>query len=272
MAPPIVNLCCAVGLLAPFATTALTAELGSNNTCQNVTAVPDVLSLGLGQCVDQQGRTSTAFMCVDDACPFISNADSCALLCTADPGCTGFDLRQSSVTSSSTNTPSLTCAIFTAQAPSPPEYWVEVNGTQPSNGRIVVNAGGISNSTCCYKRAYPRPNPDNNPVPPPPIQSDVQKGIFAERTVYAEAASLNATPAVLELIEYCSVNATYGDGSPFFMFNATNCPGMASDSRHATASPTAQDVLARFAAEVRAAECVRTFYCVADDASQVFVD
>ena len=219
----------------------------------------DIYLVGQGQCVDQVGNTSSAFTCQGVGCPTTFTADSCALACVADDGCTGFDLRTNATTGL------VGCFIFVTAAPvypsaAAPWPFVAVPGLQPLAGRVVAASNSAADS-CCYKHAYPRPNPTTNPLQAPPPQSDVQKAVFANKTAQAAAASNAALPALTALIDFCAANATV-KGVPFSIFGPTECPGMADLIAGTTAPyPTTAQILARFDLEVCPAMTARAPAC-----------
>ena len=87
----------------------------------------------------------------------------------------------------------------------------------------------------------------------PPAQSANQVRIFANRTKLAANASAAALPALVEHITFCS-NITAADGN--YIFGAVACPGLADLTNNGTLAPwpTANQILERFSAEVKAAE------------------
>ena len=212
----------------------------------------DFWLVGTGQCVDTAGNSTSGYVCPTAPCPVAQDADSCGLLCELDDGCTGFELRTAAIPN--TTTPALHCFLFVVAPvedthhPTEPWPWVKVNGTQPLNGRVVVKADG-NPASCCYKRAYPRPNPSANPVKMPPVQSKLQQEIFANLTAEAKEASATATPALMELIDFCAANATLS-GRPYHMFNATYCPGLADLTAPGQEYPTSAQIIQRFSEEV----------------------
>ena len=112
------------------------------------------------------------------------------------------------------------------------------------------------------QKAWPRPNPANNPVTVPPKQSPFQQELFANHSKAAAAASAAAVPELTSIIEYCSEHAVDHAGRPYPMFNATNCPGMADLTNNGTtaSSPSAAQILKRFSEEV--CSLVRLFVCL----------
>ncbi len=214
--------------------------------CPPATSPLDIFLLGTGHCADAQKQTATAWGCTTDPCPTLSDEAACTMLCLADTSCTGFELRDLSTKkeveeedgaivgaaasgggSGSQHIKSQsTTAAAVATTPAPPAAnlgcflivdqptgavavwpWTRSNGTQagPAN-RSVVMADGSADS-CCYKKAYPRPNPSNNPVPQPPRQSALQQKIFAAQQETAAAASDAAIVPLTELLQYCLVRA-----------------------------------------------------------------
>ena len=263
----------------------------------NETQMTDLYLFGHGSCVDQANLTVSLFGCTNLShaqCLELADTGSCALACQADPGCTGFELRQmqlpvtpvqqlvhvqsqETVVSPSpahpvpspspahapvpapAPAPALACFIAVAQAPAKPRHhqtlaWKQVNGTQPDNGRVVAGTNADVDN-CCYKRAYPRPNPSKNPVPTPPTQTEEQKMIFANQSALAAAASAAALPELTNLISFCAANASVP------IFDAEHCPGMAYATANGTLAPypTAEQLIERFAAAVRGAEYVHGF-------------
>jgi len=224
---------------------------GQQLTCENVTEFgDDILLIGQGRCVDGAGQPATTYSCPAAPCPAMDEPAACALLCDGELECTGFEMRLTTNTSTTA-----TCFIFVNHAPVTGESaqwpWVRTNGTQTGSGVVVASSDAAVNS-CCYKKAYPRPNPIDNPVPVPIAQSDLQKEIFANRTVEAAAASAAALPTLSALVDFCANYTT--DGT--HLFDVTECPGMADVTENGTLAPwpNASQILERFSAEVRAAE------------------
>ena len=215
--------------------------------------IPDIVLAGQGNCVNGTSFTANTFACATSPCPATSDEATCGAVCAADPGCTGFELRANAA-----NQPE--CFVLTAAAPLPLNGsaalpWTPVNGTQEDWGRAVATVNSVA-TACCYKRSYPRPNPFNNPVPKPPRQSAIQQAIFANKTALARAASVAATPALEQLVEFCAANATDAHGHPYDIFGPALCPGMADLTNNGTLAPypTAAQILQRFSDELRAAE------------------
>ena len=239
---------------------------GGGNCTESLT--PDFTLLGSGRCVDSADLTPLSYACTQAGCPAIDDLASCSLVCTTDSGCTGFEMRDAGDGSG------VNCFVFVAKTPkfgsaSLPWPWVQYNGTQPNNARIVVSTSrhpseeqmknGVSKGndhSCCYKKNYPRPNPDGNPVPQPPKMTPLQKQIYAEKNAIAAAASAEVMPALVKVIDYCIDHAVAADGvSNANLFNATNCPGMADLTEGgASTTPSAAQILERWSKEVLNAE------------------
>ena len=219
----------------------------------------DLALLGQGRCTNTAGNFPTSFACLSTECPDMFDVETCGLVCESFGPCTGFELR---LPANAPNTTSPECWVITATTPPVGSYvfpLVQVNGTQPATSSgVVVAATDHSPSACCYKKAYPRPNPLDNPVPIPVAQSDAQKQIFANRTALAEAASNAALPNLTALIDFCANYTT--DGT--HLFDAVKCPGLADLTQNGTLAPwpTTAQILERFDAEVRAAEYGHGFF------------
>ena len=146
---------CATLLVGHFACTAA--------ACNTTLSTLGYTFLGPGRCQDRAGNTSTAYACLANrTCP-PQDANKCAAICASASGCTGFEMR--------TGMPNITsvlpvCCILVSTAPhsEPSLPWSLVPGQQPKSGRVVVKASGNLTAGCCYKRDYPNPNPDLNPV------------------------------------------------------------------------------------------------------------
>ena len=213
-------------------------------TCSNSTD-PDIWLVGSGQCTDVGGRTAAYYACSGPDCLQLGDEEACAMLCRSVPSCTGFDLIDNP-------SQGVVCHLFSLAPPILADLnWSLVNGTQPSSGRTVVTSDSTPGA-CCYKRAYPRPNPWDNPIRRPPKQSALQKAIFANRSLDAAKASAVALPELVKLLEFCSANAVDEHGLPFYPFNITNCPGMGYATDNGTTSdwPTTAQLLERFSQEV----------------------
>jgi hypothetical protein len=210
--------------------------------------------VGAGACTDAGGLTSAYYTCDAPTCnvtaPF--TLATCLAVCTADDGCTGFDFLTDPTTAATS------CHVFVANPPAPPaagSVWALVAGTQPASGRVVVTSNAAAAGSCCYKHAYPRPNPWTNPVPSPPVQTATQQAVYAKAAAEAAAASAFFQPALEAVIAYCSANATSG-GTPISIFGPEMCPGMADLTANGTLAPypTPAQILQRFSAEMAAAE------------------
>jgi hypothetical protein len=201
--------------------------------CPPATSPLDIDLLGTGHCADAHRQTVTAWGCTSEPCPMLSDEAACTMLCLADTSCTGFELRDLSSSMSSSNyvdgrvaaggrgggllvkdssssaATNIGCFLIVDQLTGAVAEWPwsRSNGTQagPAN-RSVAMADGTAGA-CCYKKAYPRPNPPNNPVPQPPKQSALQQKIFAQHQELAAAASDAAIPRITELLQYCLVRA-----------------------------------------------------------------
>eukprot|EP00750_Incisomonas_marina_P021863 INCI4775.1.p1 GENE.INCI4775.1~~INCI4775.1.p1 ORF type:complete len:456 (-),score=58.05 INCI4775.1:1120-2487(-) len=217
----------------------------------------DTSLFGAGRCTNAANLTASAFACLAAPCPALQSVDACALVCMADPGCTGFELRPLSPNSTVRSCFVMTAAAPTLQGPGPVRWpWTAVTGTQASAGRTIAKADiSLDPTACCYKRSYPRPNPPDNPVPTPPVQSKTQAQVFALKAAQAHLASQAALPQLTALIDFCAVNATTATGAPIVLFGAEECPGMADLlGPNATGSPTTAQILSRFDEELLAME------------------
>ena len=246
---------------ARFATVLLTVVTGTLAlTCDPLPAAtqPSIRLLGQGLCQNAESLTPVAYKCNASEptsapdCALLGTADSCAAMCLEDDGCTGFELRLNAVTGAAD------CYIFFSYLPTTDFQWiVGDNGTQYLNSSrlSVVSADGNANA-CCYKRAYPRPCPLDNPIIAPPKQSPRAQEIFARMNASAQVASDAALPALEAIIAYCSANATNSSGLPANMFSAEHCPGMADLTANGTLAPypTPQQIIQRFGEEMLAAE------------------
>ena len=217
--------------------------LASQVTCGPV-ATDDIDLVGVGHCRNADGLTATVHQCVGEPCIAQGDPALCSLLCLLDDGCTGFELR------TDPGTGQMECFPMYSTAPSLDESgvawnWTKVNGTQPAFGRSVVSADN-SSGTCCYKRAYPRPCPVDNPIKMPLKQSARAKEIFQRMDELASAASDRDLPKLIEFIDYCLANATTD------LFGVKLCPGMADVTLNGTLAPrpTSVQLLERFSAEV----------------------
>lgn len=191
-----------------FSTTVAVAD---NLQCaQSASPDTEIYLLGQGHCVNRDGLLAASWTCSSPPCPEISDEPACSMLCLLDSRCTGFELRSipiNSTTGDANEATTVGCFLLvpvpTANAAAWP--WVHNNGTQlPPYNRSVMSADGATDA-CCYKRAYPRPNPPDNPVRAPPPQSRVQKDVFAQQALLAGNASAHALPRLTKLIDYCLV-------------------------------------------------------------------
>jgi len=175
----------------------------------------DLWLVGNGLCVSGTNLTATGFMCnQSEACALFGSAAACGAVCEADPSCTGFE-TSSNLTSSN----QVTCKVFTVDVPSsqPAWLWSLSPGGQGTLGHSVVTSSGDAGS-CCYKRAYPSPNPVDNPVKKMAKQSARQKAIYALQAAEAAVASATALPNLTSLIDFCATNTD--------LFGPEKCPGM----------------------------------------------
>jgi hypothetical protein len=226
------------------------------------TGIPDLYLQGAGNCINAAGLTPTYYHCsVPTGCPATYTLAECGTVCASDDGCTGFEMV-------STAGGVEQCHVFITQAPLianstfPPIVnatmrnlnWTVVAGTQSNYGRTVANVNPQGTSSCCYKNAYPRPNPSDNPVPMPPVQSPTQVATYANLSHIAAAAHTAALPALESLVAFCAANATNG-GKPYNIFGAEHCPGMADLTAISGGEfPSASQILERFSLEAKAAE------------------
>ena len=217
--------------------------------CSSETSSRAVLLVGQGHCIDSRNLTVNAYTCTANPCVPMQDLQTCELVCVGTRGCTGFELVNNSAGSDLSNN----CRVFSSVVPdlgSGLWPWRVENGTQNGHGSgfAVVTSDG-STDACCYKVAYPIPNVNDNPVPTPPLQSDAQKAIFANRSSLAAAAAADALPALESLIDFC---ASYSpDGGATHLFDAASCPGMADVTRNGTLKPwpNASEILSRFSQE-----------------------
>jgi len=226
---------------------ASTAAMDAGFTCPPPVAdYFDQSLVGQGRCVGVDGGNATVFSA---NCTSFDAPSSCGGGCAAEAACVGFELR-----SLADNT--TTCHIVSASAPTLGSNesctWAQQVGTQSGTGLSVAAASGDPDA-CCYKRAYPNPNPFDNPVPTPPAQSTRQQAIFANKSAAAAAASQAALPNVTALIDFCA-NVSLSDGS--HLFDVANCPAMAAVTANGTLAPwpSGAQIAERFALEIRAAE------------------
>eukprot|EP00750_Incisomonas_marina_P029347 INCI716.4.p1 GENE.INCI716.4~~INCI716.4.p1 ORF type:complete len:481 (-),score=65.57 INCI716.4:475-1917(-) len=209
--------------------------------------------VGQGHCVDSRNLTANAYTCTAEPCTPMQDPDTCELVCLGTRGCTGFELVNTSASGLGNN-----CRVFSSVVPDLGAGlwpWRVENGTQNGRGSgFVVVSGDGSEDACCYKVSYPLPNVNDNPVPIPPLQSEAQKAIFANRSSLAAAASAEALPALESLIDFCANYSTNGGAS--HLFDAASCPGMADVTQNGTLKPwpNASEILARFSQELRVAE------------------
>ena len=206
--------------------------------------------VGQGHCVDSRNLTANAYTCTAEPCTPMQDPDTCELVCLGTRGCTGFELVNTSASGLGNN-----CRVFSSVVPDLGAGlwpWRVENGTQNGRGSgFVVVSGDGSEDACCYKVSYPLPNVNDNPVPIPPLQSEAQKAIFANRSSLAAAASAEALPALESLIDFCANYSTNGGAS--HLFDAASCPGMADVTQNGTLKPwpNASEILARFSQEAR---------------------
>ena len=240
---------------------------GAPTQCDALTS-PDLLLLGQGRCVNRAGLEPRAFGCDVSAtpeCTLVFNSTSaCALSCLVDDGCTGFEMRQQAAADEVV----LTCRVFFSSPPSGggggTGSWALVdNGTQPATGSqlSVVSASAVQDDACCYKRAYPRPCPHDNPPVKPPQQSASAKEIYDRENAQAAAASKAALPALVQLIDFCATQGLGADGMPGSLFDAVHCPGMADLTENGTLAtfPSAAQIVQRFYEEMWVSEFGHAF-------------
>ena len=208
-------------------------------SCNMTLSEPGYTILGPGRCQDKAGNTSIAYTCISDvSCP--RDTDNCSMACAATAGCTGFEMR-TDVPNATSSSPF--CCILVSTAPS---NWSLLPGQQPNAGRVVVQASGNATAGCCYKRNYPNPNPPLNPVKVPPVQSELQKRIWANDSRAAAIASEAARPSLEAMLALCMSRTT--------LFNATNCPAMARIAALNNTNVTPALLLAQYDAEMLVAE------------------
>ena len=65
---------------------------GTSNAACLAYESQDIYLLGSGRCVDAAHNTTTAYTCTEPPCPALGTVDSCGVVCSIDPGCTGFEL------------------------------------------------------------------------------------------------------------------------------------------------------------------------------------
>ena len=224
-----------LALLGAVFSTALTSN---NVSCNTTLLTPGYTFLGPGRCQDRHGRTPTAYTCTSDYCPH--NTNECAAICTVASGCTGFEMR-TDVPNTTASRPA--CCILVSNADLP---WSKLAGQQANFGRVVVGASGNGTTSCCYKRDYPNPNPSGNPIKVPPVQSELQKAIWANDSRAAAIASEAARPSVEAMLASCMAKTT--------LFNATNCPAMARIAALNNTNVTPALLLAQYNAEMLVAE------------------
>ena len=224
----------------------LLASVSGYLSCNTTLSEPGYTILGPGRCQDKAGNTSTAYTCISNSsCP--QDADNCSKACAAASGCTGFEMRTDVPNATS---PYPSCCILVSKAPSegkdPVLPWSLLPGQQPMSGRVVVQASGNATVGCCYKRNYPNPNPPLNPVKVPPVQSELQKEIWANDSRAAAIASEAARPSLESMLAKCMSLTT--------LFNATHCPAMARVAALNNTNVTPALILAQYDAEMLVAE------------------
>lgn len=224
-----------LGLLTAVFFTALNSN---NLTCNTTLVTPGYTFLGPGRCQDRLSKSSTAYTCTSDYCP--DGTEECAAACAGAAGCTGFEMR-TDVPNNTTSRP--VCCILVSRAALP---WSRLAGQQPNSGTAVVIASGNATAGCCYKLNYPNPNPAGNPVKVPPVQSDLQKEIWANGSRAAAIASEAARPSVEAMLASCMSETT--------LFNATNCPAMARIAALNNTNVTPPLLLAQYQSEMLVAE------------------
>jgi hypothetical protein len=185
-------------------------EDGADDACAALSD-RDTFLLGAGRCVDSAGYTPSAFAClVPNICPQgpLGDAQACAIICGSIVTCTGYEIR---APDNATQGTVPTCFVFSTTPPVVGGWpWMLVNGTQVVNngsGRTVAGADGAQTS-CCYKRPYPRSSPVDNPIVTPPSQTDRQVQLMRNLTARAVVASEAALANLTALIDYCSSQFT----------------------------------------------------------------
>lgn len=178
----------------------------------------DLWLLGQGHCTNAQNLTSSGYLCNNETfCAALATSATCGQACATDPACTGFELV--TMVSATTNASLTKCTVLTLGTPfnQSSANWIALPGTQGLEGHVVATTD-LSPDTCCYKRAYPYPNPKGNPLKMPPVQTPTQKVLWTAKAAEAKVAAANALPNLTEQIAFCAENTT--------LFNATECPGM----------------------------------------------
>ena len=113
----------------------------------------EYIDVGAGYCTNAKGRAQS-WLCDSSSgssgCPPFTQ-QSCAALCSADAGCTGFMLQNMSIYQKPP-----TCNLVTGRKPSSAGLWVEANA---GNGLGITGHDTETRDHCFRRGSGPSPSP-----------------------------------------------------------------------------------------------------------------